>query len=46
METRGTAFVIYENKFDAKNTCAHLSGFNDLFDPLWVFNQFSIYFSA
>eukprot|EP00095_Tigriopus_kingsejongensis_P006082 maker-scaffold712_size108441-snap-gene-0.29 protein:Tk06082 transcript:maker-scaffold712_size108441-snap-gene-0.29-mRNA-1 annotation:"pre-mrna branch site p14-like protein" len=27
-ETRGTAFVIYEDIFDAKNACDHLSGFN------------------
>ncbi|PAV73018.1 hypothetical protein WR25_13438 [Diploscapter pachys] len=27
-ETRGTAFVIYEDIFDAKNACEHLSGFN------------------
>ena len=27
-ETRGTAFVIYEDVFDAKNACEHLSGFN------------------
>jgi pre-mRNA branch site protein p14 len=25
---RGTAFVIYEDIFDAKNACEHLSGFN------------------
>lgn len=27
-ETRGTAFVIYEDIFDAKTACEHLSGFN------------------
>ena len=27
-ETRGTAFVAYEDIFDAKNACEHLSGFN------------------
>eukprot|EP00771_Trimastix_marina_P000844 gnl/Trimastix_PCT/1877.p1 GENE.gnl/Trimastix_PCT/1877~~gnl/Trimastix_PCT/1877.p1 ORF type:complete len:121 (-),score=14.07 gnl/Trimastix_PCT/1877:127-489(-) len=27
-ETRGTAFVIYEDIYDAKNACEHLSGFN------------------
>jgi len=27
-DTRGTAFVIYEDIFDAKNACEHLSGFN------------------
>lgn len=27
-ETRGTAFVAYEDIFDAKNACDHLSGFN------------------
>ncbi|MCP9263328.1 Pre-mRNA branch site protein p14 [Dirofilaria immitis] len=27
-ETRGTAFVVYEDIFDAKNACEHLSGFN------------------
>jgi len=27
-ETRGSAFVIYEDIFDAKNACDHLSGFN------------------
>ncbi|XP_065192677.1 splicing factor 3B subunit 6-like [Sycon ciliatum] len=27
-ETKGTAFVIYEDIFDAKNACEHLSGFN------------------
>jgi pre-mRNA branch site protein p14 len=26
--TKGTAFVIYEDIFDAKNACEHLSGFN------------------
>ena len=26
-ETRGTAFVVYEDIFDAKNACDHLSGF-------------------
>ena len=25
-ETRGTAFVVYEDIFDAKNACDHLSG--------------------
>lgn len=27
-ETRGTAFVIYEDIYDAKNAVDHLSGFN------------------
>ncbi|KAL5013123.1 hypothetical protein ScPMuIL_007393 [Solemya velum] len=27
-DTKGTAFVIYEDIFDAKNACDHLSGFN------------------
>ncbi|XP_052579582.1 splicing factor 3B subunit 6-like [Peromyscus californicus insignis] len=27
-ETRGTADVVYEDIFDAKNACDHLSGFN------------------
>lgn len=27
-ETRGTAFVVYEDIFDAKNACDQLSGFN------------------
>lgn len=27
-ETKGTAFVIYEDIWDAKNACDHLSGFN------------------
>ncbi|CAH8481943.1 unnamed protein product [Heterobilharzia americana] len=27
-ETKGTALVIYEDIFDAKNACDHLSGFN------------------
>merc|ERR1712083_671436 len=27
-ETWGTAFVVYEDIFDAKNACDHLSGFN------------------
>jgi pre-mRNA branch site protein p14 len=27
-ETRGTAFVVYEDIFDAKTACDHLSGFN------------------
>lgn len=27
-DTKGTAFVIYEDVFDAKNACEHLSGFN------------------
>merc|ERR1711909_29217 len=27
-ETRGTSYVIYEDIFDAKNACEHLSGFN------------------
>ena len=39
-ETRGTAFVIYEDIFDAKNACDHLSGFNvcnryDEYYALW-----------
>ncbi|XP_066601257.1 splicing factor 3B subunit 6 isoform X2 [Prorops nasuta] len=28
VETRGRAFVVYEDIFDAKNACDHLSGFN------------------
>ena len=40
-ETRGTAFVIYEDIFDAKNACDHLSGFNvcnryDEYYVLWL----------
>ena len=27
-DTRGTAYVAYEDIFDAKNACDHLSGFN------------------
>ena len=27
-DTKGTAFIIYEDIFDAKNACDHLSGFN------------------
>jgi len=27
-ETKGTAFVVYEDIFDAKQACDHLSGFN------------------
>ena len=27
-ETRGTAFVVYEDIYDAKNALDHLSGFN------------------
>ncbi|KAI9145747.1 Pre-mRNA branch site p14-like protein [Paraphysoderma sedebokerense] len=27
-DTRGTAFVVYEDIFDAKTACEHLSGFN------------------
>lgn len=27
-DTRGTAYVVYEDIFDAKNACEHLSGFN------------------
>ncbi len=27
-ETKGTAFVVYEDIFDAKNAVDHLSGFN------------------
>lgn len=26
-ETRGTAYVVYEDIYDAKNACEHLSGF-------------------
>ena len=29
-DTRGTAFVVYEDIYDAKNACEHLSGFNVL----------------
>ncbi|PSN44445.1 Splicing factor 3B subunit 6-like protein [Blattella germanica] len=28
-ETKGTAFIVYEHIFDAKNVCDHLTGFND-----------------
>lgn len=27
-ETKGTGFVVYEDIYDAKNACEHLSGFN------------------
>jgi hypothetical protein len=27
-DTKGTAFVVYEDIFDAKAACDHLSGFN------------------
>lgn len=27
-DTKGTAFVIFEDIYDAKNACDHLSGFN------------------
>lgn len=27
-ETKGTAYIVYEDIFDAKNACDHLSGFN------------------
>eukprot|EP00732_Lithocolla_globosa_P002574 Lithocolla_globosa_v1_NODE_1729_length_2376_cov_34.568290.p3 type:complete len:116 gc:universal NODE_1729_length_2376_cov_34.568290:707-360(-) len=27
-ETRGTAYVVFDDVFDAKNACEHLSGFN------------------
>merc|ERR1712065_63460 len=27
-DTRGTAFVVYEDIWDAKSACEHLSGFN------------------
>ena len=27
-ETKGSAFVVYEDIYDAKNACEHLSGFN------------------
>jgi pre-mRNA branch site protein p14 len=27
-ETRGTAYVVYEDIYDAKTACEHLSGFN------------------
>ncbi|KAI8337124.1 hypothetical protein BC941DRAFT_426774 [Chlamydoabsidia padenii] len=29
-DTRGTAFVVFEDIFDAKNACEHLQGFNIL----------------
>ncbi|KAI7868953.1 hypothetical protein BDF14DRAFT_452555 [Spinellus fusiger] len=29
-DTRGTAFVVYDDIFDAKNACEHLQGFNIL----------------
>ena len=28
METRGTAYIIFEDIYDAKQACDHLSGFN------------------
>ncbi|KII62978.1 Splicing factor 3B subunit 6 [Thelohanellus kitauei] len=28
LETRGTAYVVYDDIFDAKNACEQLSGFN------------------
>lgn len=27
-ETRGTAYIVYEDIYDAKEACEHLSGFN------------------
>lgn len=27
-ETRGTAYIVYDDIYDAKNACEHLSGFN------------------
>eukprot|EP00053_Salpingoeca_punica_P002781 m.39457 g.39457 ORF g.39457 m.39457 type:complete len:122 (+) comp11778_c0_seq1:141-506(+) len=27
-DTKGTAFVVYEDIFEAKNACEHMSGFN------------------
>ncbi|KAI8913584.1 putative RNA-binding protein, partial [Gorgonomyces haynaldii] len=27
-DTRGTAYVVYDDIFDAKNACEHLSGYN------------------
>ena len=27
-ETRGTAYVVYDDIYDAKTACDHLSGFN------------------
>jgi len=27
-DTRGTSFVVYDDIYDAKNACDHLSGFN------------------
>lgn len=27
-DTKGTAFVVFEDIYDAKNACDHLSGFN------------------
>jgi len=27
-DTRGTAFVVYEDIYDAKNACEHLANFN------------------
>ena len=40
-ETRGTAFVVYEDIFDAKNACDHLSGkvkfsLKKSFETQWV----------
>ena len=28
VHTKGTALVVYDDIFDAKNACEHLSGFN------------------
>ena len=27
-ETKGTAYIVYDDIYDAKNACEHLSGFN------------------
>lgn len=44
-ETRGTAFVVYEDIFDAKNACDHLSGFNVCNRYLVVLYYQVIYFA-
>ena len=41
-ETRGTAFVVYEDIFDAKNACDHLSG--KVKFSLKTSFEFSLYF--
>lgn len=52
--TKGTAFVVYEDIFDAKNACEHLSGFNVCnrylvvlyYQPHKVRTESNIYFYA